>query len=237
MAVSATARAFVAALLGAALAPGWAADIKLPEGPGADLVYAKCRTCHDLQYIVDAKGLAPVQWRAVIASMHDYGLTATKEEDAALLQYLTTYLGPNPPPASAKPANAAPAVDGRAIYAQNCATCHGTEGQGQPGLYPPLAHNPDLARDNGAFPVTVVLHGIEGAIDVAGNHYDSAMPAFGHLSDEQIAAVVNYVRSAWGNVAQSPAGITTDVVARRRAKGMTPAEVHAYREAAGVPNQ
>lgn len=220
-------RAFVAALLAVALTPGWAADIKLPEGPGANLVYAKCRTCHDLQYIVDAKGLAPAQWRAVIAGMHDYGLTATKEEDAALLQYLTTYLGTNPAPAGAS--SAAPAADGGAIYAQNCATCHGPQGQGQPGLYPPLAHNPDLARDNGAFPVTVVLHGIEGPIDVAGHHYDSAMPAFGHLSDVEIAAVVNYVRSAWGNAPRPAVDITADIVAQRRAKAMTPAQVHAYR--------
>lgn len=238
MALAATARACVAALLAAALAPAWAADITLPEGPGANLVYAKCRTCHDLQYVVDAKGLVPAQWRAVIASMHDYGLTATKDEDAALLQYLTTYLGPNPPPAPAKssanPANAAATADGRAIYTQNCATCHGPEGKGQPGLYPPLASNRDLARDNGMFPVTVVLHGIAGAIDVGGTRYDSAMPAFGHLSDAEIAAVVNYIRSAWGNVAQPPAGITADIVAQRRAKAMTPADVHAYRETAGA---
>ena len=79
-----------------------AADIRLPEGPGANLVYAKCRTCHDLQYVVDAKGLLPAQWSAVIASMHDYGLTATKQEDEALVRYLTTYLGHGPaPPATA----------------------------------------------------------------------------------------------------------------------------------------
>ena len=57
------------ALLLASAGAAWAAGIRLPEGPGVNLVYAKCRTCHDLQYVVDAKGLLPAQWKAVIASM------------------------------------------------------------------------------------------------------------------------------------------------------------------------
>ena len=212
-----------------------AAEIRLPEGPGADLVYAKCRTCHDLQYVVDAKGLLPAQWKAVIASMHDYGLTASKEEDERLLQYLTAYLGKNPPPAAtpAPTAGATTTVDGQAIYAQNCATCHAPGGEGQPGLYPPLARNPDLARDNGAFPVAAVLHGLEGPIDVAGNRYDQAMPPFGHLSDAQVAAVVGYVQHAFGNAVSASPPITTEVVAQQRARAMTPAAVHAYRASAG----
>ena len=212
-----------------------AAEIRLPEGPGADLVYAKCRTCHDLQYVVDAKGLLPAQWKAVVASMHDYGLTATKEEDERLVSYLTTYLGKNPPPAttSAQAPGTTTTADGQALYAQNCATCHGPDGHGQPGLYPPLAGNPDLARDNGAFPVAVVLHGIEGALDVAGNRYDSAMPPFGHLSDVEVAAIVGYVEHAFGNGVNASPPITAELVAKQRAKPMTPAAVHAYRAGAG----
>ena len=210
-----------------------AADIRLPDGPGADLVYAKCRTCHDLEYVVDAKGLLPAQWKAVVASMHDYGLTATKDEDERLVQYLTTYLGNNPPPAAA-PAQASattPTADGQTLYMQNCATCHGPDGHGQPGLYPPLAGNPDLANDNGAFPVAVVLHGIEGPLDVAGNRYDSAMPPFGHLSDAEVAAIVGYVEHAFGNAVDASPPITAELVAKQRAKPMTPAAVHAYRAA------
>lgn len=213
----------------AAAAGGAAAQITLPQGPGADLVYAKCRTCHDLQYVVDAKGLLPAQWRAVIASMHDYGLTASKEEDEALLRYLTAYLGPNPPPAAPAQATVTPAADGRTLYAQNCATCHGADGRGQPGVFPPLAGNPDLALDGGAFPVSVVLHGIDGAVEVAGHRYDSAMPPFGHLADAQIAAIVGYIGHAFGNAVQASPSITADLVARRRAKSMTPSQVHAYR--------
>ena len=218
-------------MLLAAAAP--AAEIRLPDGPGADLVYAKCRTCHDLQYVVDAKGLLPAQWKAVIASMHDYGLTATKEEDERLVSYLTTYLGKDAPPAAtpAQASGATTTADGQPLYAQNCATCHGPDGHGQPGLYPPLAGNPDLARDNGAFPVAVVLHGIEGPLDIAGSHYDSAMPPFDHLSDAEVAAIVGYVERAFGNAVNASPPITAELVAKQRAKPMTPAAVHAYRAA------
>ena len=225
----------VAALLLTSVSAVWATDIRLPDGPGANLVYAKCRTCHDLQYVVDAKGLVPAQWQAVVASMHDYGLTATKEEDAALVQYLTTYLGPNPPPATPASGAKGAAADGRALYLQNCATCHGPDGRGQPGLIPPLAGNPDLARDNGKFPVAVVLHGMEGPIDVAGATYNSAMPPFDHLSDAQIAAVVKFVDDAFRNAARPAADITAADVAQRRAQAMTPTDVHAYRAKAGAP--
>ena len=69
-----------------------------------------------------------------------------------------------------------------------------------PGNFPPLAGNPDLflARD---FPPRVVLFaGMSGKIAVKGQTIDGAMPALGELlKDDEIAAVVNYVRGAFGN--------------------------------------
>ncbi len=233
----------VAALCGALASPALAADIRLPDGPGANLVYAKCQTCHDLQYVVDGKGLLPSQWAAVLASMRDYGLQINQAESQQVLQYLTTYLGTKPPPAAAT-ANAAPAsgaattakaqpasaIDGRAVYVQNCATCHGAEGRGQPGYFPPLAGNADLAA-NDAFPVLVVLNGLTGPIEVEGRTFDGSMPPFGHLSDGEIAAVVDYVRSAWGATpALAGAVIHPDAVAQQRRQPLSPADVHAYRE-------
>jgi mono/diheme cytochrome c family protein len=205
------------------------ADVRLPEGPGANVVYAKCQTCHSLQYVTDSKGLLPNQWRSVVAGMKDYGLTATDEETKQILTYLTTYMGPNPPPAAKAPAEKqGGTADGATVFAQNCASCHGAKGTGQPGYFPPLAGNTDLSQDT-LFPVMVVLHGLNGPITVNGDHYNGSMPPFGHLSDVEIAAVVNFVRGAWGN---SPAGttpVTPEMVAQQRKHDMTPADVHKYR--------
>lgn len=227
---------------------GFAAGITLPEGPGANLVYARCQTCHDLQYVVDAKGLLPAQWKSTLAGMKDYGLTLSAGDEAAILAYLTAYLGPNPPPAApptatSSPSAGAPAargtsgtssasVNGRKVFEENCSACHGPEGAGQPGIYPPLAGNPDLAKDSG-FPARVVLFGLTGPIEVRSASYSSTMPAFGHLADAEIAAVVNYVRSAWGNASGS-APLDVPGVAALRAHSLTSAEVHAYRSSRGL---
>lgn len=204
------------------------AEIKIPQGPGADLVYAKCQTCHDLQYVVDAKGLLPAQWGAVLASMHDYGLELSDSEKSEILQYLTAYLGPNPPPA---PKKQIAKIDGKSVFQQSCATCHGADGRGQPGYFPPLAGNPDLSKDN-IFPVLVVLNGISGPIKVEGGSYNGSMPAFDHLSDAEIAAVVNFIRDAWGNKAKTPQpkAITAEMVAEERSHALSPSQVHARRE-------
>ncbi len=216
-----------AALCGASLA-AQAQGVRLPEGPGADLVYAKCRTCHDLQYVVDARGLQPAQWRAVLAGMKEYGLEIDAHDQQQVLAYLVTYLGPAAPPAATSPSQAS-VVDGRAVFERNCASCHGPDGRGRPGYYPPLAGNPDLARDV-AFPVLVLLHGLAGPIRIGESSYDSAMPAFDHLSDAEIAAVVNHIRTSWGNAKEaSPGRSTAQAVAARRTHPMSPAEVRAYR--------
>lgn len=217
--------AFVA---GATAASG--AGIQIPEGPGSNLVYAKCQTCHDLQYVVDAKGLLPAQWKAVLASMQDYGLEVSDQDKSEILKYLTTYLGQNPPPA-AKPEAQTAKIDGSAVFQQNCATCHGAAGKGQPGYFPPLAGNPDLFKDP-VFPVLVVLDGITGPIAVDGRTYNGNMPAFGHLSDAEIAAVVNFVRGAWGNKPEGSEAkpVTPDLVAQQRKQSLSPSDVHMRRE-------
>jgi mono/diheme cytochrome c family protein len=201
------------------------ADISIPEGPGSTLVYAKCRTCHDLQYVVDGRGLLPAQWKAVLASMQDYGLEITDQEKSKILMYLTTYMGPNPPPKSqAQTAKA----DGNTVFQESCAACHGADGQGQPGYFPPLAGNSDLFKDR-VFPVLVVLNGISGPITVEGQSYDSSMPAFDHLSNTEVAAVVNFVRDAWGNESKVSLikPVTPELVARQREHSLSPPETHA----------
>ncbi|MBS0327168.1 MAG: cytochrome c [Proteobacteria bacterium] len=212
-----------------------AAGITLPPGPGANLVYARCQTCHDLQYIVDAKGLLPAQWKSTLAGMKDYGLTISPADEATILAYLTTYLGPNPPPAAASsPASGATrmagaATSGRHVFEENCSGCHGPEGAGQAGIYPALAGNADLAKDAG-LPARVVLFGLTGPIEAGGASYTGTMPPFGHLGDADIAAVVNYVRSAWGNAAGA-GSVDAKAIAALRAHPLTSSDVHKYRAA------
>lgn len=210
-----------------------AADLKLPDGPGADLVYARCRTCHDLQYLIDSAGLMPAQWDAVLKSMHDYGLTLPDAERAQILHYLSTWLGPNPPPATAAAATsgtatAQAAADGRTLYERNCSACHGADARGDPGRIPPLANNSDLRHDT-LLPVLVVLHGLDGPIEVDGQHFDSSMPPFDHLSNEQIAAIVNFVRTAAAPDATHET-VTAATVSAQREQTLGPRDVHAWRE-------
>jgi len=102
----------------------------------------------------------------------------------------------------------------------HCSTCHQTNGKGVPGIYPPLEmkDNPWLS-DNDERLIKVVLKGLWGPMQLKGQTYDPSkgvppMPGFAPLAtDEEIAAVINYVRNSFGN--QAPF-ITADDVARVR---------------------
>jgi mono/diheme cytochrome c family protein len=211
------------------------AGIQIPEGPGANLVYGKCQTCHDLQYVVDGKGLLAAQWKAVLASMQDYGLEISAQEKTDIEKYLSTYLGPNPPPAAPTAGAAAAKADGKTVYQDNCAACHGDTGAGQPGSFPPLSGNPDLFKEQ-IFPALVALYGISGPITVKGKSYNGTMPPFGHLSDAEIAAVVGYVRGGLGGISGNDSKasqikpVTADMVAQQRKQPLSPAQVHARRQ-------
>jgi len=175
-------------------------DLELPPGPNRALVYGQCRTCHDLQYLKESAGIPRDAWSDLLDSMKQYGLRIPPDQRAKILDYLGTYLGPNPPPAAAATAPAAtPAkVDGAAIFRDQCVACHQANGRGVLAQFPPLAGNRDLFL-NRDFPAFVVLFGMEGEVKVGGNSYKGMMPPFAHLSDSEVAAVVNYVRGAWNN--------------------------------------
>jgi mono/diheme cytochrome c family protein len=226
----------VGCVMGAAGASA-ASGPELPPGPNRDLVYGQCRTCHDLQYLKDSAGIPRESWNDILDSMKQYGLRLTPDQRGKILDYLATYLGPNPPPTA--PAgeqaqvSAPEKVDGAAIYSAQCAACHQQNGEGAPGQFPPLAKNPDLFLSPD-FPARVVLSGLSGKITVNGSDFDSAMPPLGDLLDDrQIAAVVNYVRGAWGNDAVRPktlAPLDAGAVAElRRMPNLSPAQMHTER--------
>jgi mono/diheme cytochrome c family protein len=222
-------------IIGAALwGPGAIAAerFNLPQGTGRDLVYGHCQTCHDLQSVVDSAGIRRGAWDAVLDNMYGFGLRISDDQRAEILDYLAGYLGPSPPPEEGAVATAeAGPVDGARIFEDTCIACHGADGRGKPEKFPPLAGNRDLflAPD---FPAMVALNGLEGQIAVDGQSFDNVMPPFDFLSDEEIAAVATYVRSAWGNDTIRPDGfgdVTAGEVAALRAKPMTAEDVHGVR--------
>lgn len=87
---------------------------------------------------------------------------------------------------------------GRLVYLQTCFVCHQPNGQGVVGQIPPLAKS-DLLMADKAGAIRGVLQGRNGEITVNGKKYNGIMVALPQLTDEQVADVVTYVRSAWGN--------------------------------------
>ncbi len=97
-------------------------------------------------------------------------------------------------------AGAAPAVDGKQLFGAKCAACHQASGLGVAGVFPPLAASEWVVGSEKVL-ASILLHGINGVIQVKGTTYKGAMPAFGTLADEEIAAVLSYIRGEWGNAA------------------------------------
>lgn len=88
---------------------------------------------------------------------------------------------------------------GKPIYDRECATCHGPTGQGMPPNYPPLAGNQSIQMVSAVNAIRMVLNG-GFPPGTAGNPRPYGMPPFAQrLSDDDVAAVVTYIRTSWGN--------------------------------------
>jgi mono/diheme cytochrome c family protein len=121
------------------------------------------------------------------------------------------------PPVAA--AGAAPAVDGKQLFGAKCAACHQASGLGVAGVFPPLA-GAEWVQGAEKVLISILLHGIQGEIEVKGNKYNGAMPAFGTLTDAEIAGVLSYIRSDWGNQAP-PIGAAAVAAQREATKDQT----------------
>lgn len=88
-------------VVGAALAVAGQAAAQqpsdLPEGPNREMVAHECQACHDLVMVFGAAGLDREGWSSILEEMTGYGLRVTPEEQAKIVEYLTTYLGPDKP--------------------------------------------------------------------------------------------------------------------------------------------
>ncbi len=107
--------------------------------------------------------------------------------------------------AAAEPSTNAPGAPaasnsaGATVFSSNCSSCHGAQGMGVPGTFPPLANNPVVTGDPGKV-IGIVLGGLHGSIVVNGQTYNGMMPAWkGTLSNKDVAAVISYIRASLGN--------------------------------------
>jgi ubiquinol-cytochrome c reductase cytochrome b subunit len=159
---------------------------------------------------------AGVLWATTIALIAIVGLSAFGQAEIIRRQAA----GPPSPPESvvlgAGPANAVTANAGGAkLYSVNCSSCHGAEGQGLPGSFPPLANNPVVTGDPDKV-IGIVLDGLHGRIAVNGKTYDGTMPPWKEtLSTASVAAVITYIRGSLGKN-HAPAVTTAQVASYKR---------------------
>jgi mono/diheme cytochrome c family protein len=121
----------------------------------------------------------------------------------AMAVYLKS-LGQGTPPAAEITAVPGPESSlllhfGQTVYEARCALCHASNGSGMVPDYPPLAGNPSIQMESAVNPIRMVLNG-GFPPGTQGNPRPYGMPPFAQsLSDDEVAAVVTYIRAAWGN--------------------------------------
>jgi mono/diheme cytochrome c family protein len=141
-------------------------------GPMADVTY------NSLQYMTEADTRAMAVYLKSLAehSVPNAARPTTTAQESSLLLRL-----------------------GQTIYADKCASCHGDKGLGKLPHYPPLAGNQSIQMSSAVNPVRMVLNGGYPP-GTAGNPMPHGMPPFAQsLSDDEVAAVVTYIRVSWGN--------------------------------------
>jgi len=141
-------------------------------------------------------------------------------------------------------ADDAPTDPAGVLFINHCSTCHGQQGQGRPPTFPPLVGSEALTHGPEAVALVVLL-GISGEIEVAGQVYRGYMPPLRHLSDEEISRIVTHV-GQWADWTELPdanriAGLREAVADRQTLQGREGLEAllrdldHARRAAASDP--
>ncbi|MGZ3498100.1 MAG: cytochrome b N-terminal domain-containing protein [Vulcanimicrobiaceae bacterium] len=157
----------------------------------------------------------PIMWMLTVSMAIILGLTFWSQAGIVAKQQAAPPSAPEAQILSAEPASAAmttggggtaagtsgggalsaSAQAGKAVYSQNCSSCHGATGTGTPGAFPPLAGNPVVTGDPKKV-ITIVLNGLQGPIQVNGQTYNGTMPPWkASLSNKDIANVINFIRT------------------------------------------
>jgi mono/diheme cytochrome c family protein len=110
---------------------------------------------------------------------------------------------------------------GKAVFDQICALCHNTDGMGKPNQAPPFVGSEWVMGDPNRM-IRIPLWGLTGPVTVKGQEWNLSMPNMGAaLSDDDLAAVLTYIRQSWGN----------------KASIITPEQVKAVKAKVGNRNQ
>ena len=183
---------------------GWyAPSLRSPEEAGVTGM-DQASVAHLLQ-----SGVAPQRW--VSGPMAEVVAGSTRylsNADAAAMASFLISLPPAAPAAvsgptlaASRPVIASPEMlkAGAKLYEQHCQACHGMDGKGVPHAYPPLAGNRTVTMESPANLIQMTLQG-GYAPTTPGNPRPFGMPPFAPLlTDAEVATVLTYVRSAWGN--------------------------------------
>jgi mono/diheme cytochrome c family protein len=146
----------------------------------------------------------------------EVALSSSRMTDADLVGIATYLKGQTPRTESVAPlaANDAQMTAGGAIYRDVCSGCHAIDGKGVPELFPALASSSSVRSDDAASLIRVILRGAR-SVATSTEPTAPAMPAFGwQLDDEQLAAVVTYIRNSWGSAAPA---VSAETVRKTRA--------------------
>ena len=158
-----------------------------------------------------SKGVALGPMADVVTSSTQY----LRDEDLqAMADYLQSLPARPTPVAGFVPLNSKSVADhGSEVYAQRCNDCHGKDGRGVPGIYPPLDDNASVLEPSGINAIRAVLLGGFAPV-TAQNPRPYSMPPYAQqLNDADVAAVVTYIRQAWSN--RAPAVREGDVIKYR----------------------
>ncbi|SHJ23229.1 quinoprotein glucose dehydrogenase [Rubritalea squalenifaciens DSM 18772] len=162
------------------------------------------------------------------SAMPPMGETLTMREIRDLLEYISTLTDETGKPKSLPPVISPLDIDklptpkqedlGKRTYLASCSACHQDDGKGIVGAFPPLAES-EWVNGPAENLIRIQLRGLQGPITVKGVEYNNVMPAQAQQSDEEIAAVLTYIRSNFGN--KAPA-VTPDQVKALRHEAKKP---------------
>lgn len=124
-----------------------------------------------------------------------------------------------------KDANAEAIVRGKRRYSETCGQCHQGNGLGTPGQFPPLAGSEWVTENDPARLVRIALHAVQGPISVKGQDWNLVMSLNAitlGISDEDLAAILTYIRQDWGNKAPAVTPAQIAAVKKDAADRATP---------------